>query len=188
MLLDDKVAPGFLVAPPAMGDANFEHTLVLMTLHDDSGSLGFVVNRPSPVQLHTLLKELEIPALAPDRTVLVGGPVSGASGFVLYEHPAGQPLASGMQVSETLSLTPSKDVLAAAARGELRDRYELLLGYAGWGPGQLVQEIERGSWLHLPFEQRLVFDVDLARRWEEAYRMVGVNPLGFVNVPGGAQA
>lgn len=186
--LDDKVAPGFLVAPPAMGDPNFDHTLVLMVSHDEGGSLGFVVNRPSPLSLNTLLKELELPQGGGDKPVLLGGPVSGSTGFVLYEHPESEPRGPGMQVSTTISLSPSKEVLAAAARGELKDRYELLLGYAGWGPGQLVEEIQRGSWLHLPFEHQLLFDVKLEERWEQAFRLVGVNPMAFVNVPGGAQA
>jgi putative transcriptional regulator len=188
LLLDDKIAPGFLVAPPPMGDPNFDHTVILMTMHDDDGSLGFVINRKCDISLHTLMRALEIEPGNTDKPVLVGGPVSGTTGFVLYEHPKGDPAAPGMTVSQTISLSPSKDVLAAAARGVFQSRFELLLGYSGWGPGQLVKEIERGSWLYIPFDADLLFDVPMEERWEEAYRRLGVSPMGFTNVPGGAMA
>lgn len=183
-----NLVPGFLVAPPPLGDPNFDHTLVLMALHDENGALGFVVNRKSNIMLHTLLKELEIEPKTADRPVLVGGPVSNSTGFVLYEHDENKPLGEGVQVSPRLSLSPSKDILSAAARGELRGRFELLLGYAGWGPGQLHGEIQRGSWLYSDFDHALLFDVDLERRWDEAYLRLGFSPLAFQNVPGGARA
>ncbi|MEW5850059.1 MAG: YqgE/AlgH family protein [Myxococcota bacterium] len=186
--VNDKLAPGFLVAPPPMGDPNFDHTLVLMALHDDNGSLGFVVNRRSNISLHALLKELEIEPHLEDRPVLLGGPVSNSTGFVLYEHPENAPLAPGMSVTPTISLSPSKEVLVAAANNRLSGRFELLLGYAGWGPGQLIGELQRGSWLHAEFDPQLLFDVTLENRWADAYRRLGVSPLGFVNVPGGAFA
>ncbi|MBI5495359.1 MAG: YqgE/AlgH family protein [Deltaproteobacteria bacterium] len=186
--VNDKLVPGFLVAPPPMGDPNFDHTLVLMALHDDNGSLGFVVNRKSSLSLHTLLKELEIEPLTGDRPVLSGGPVSGTTGFVLYEHAANQPMGSGVEVTPSLSLSPSKDVLTAAARGELKGRFELLLGYAGWGPGQLGTEIQRGSWLYADFDPAILWDVALEQRWEDAYRRLGVSPMAFMHVPGGARA
>jgi putative transcriptional regulator len=188
MSFDDALAPGFLVAPPPMGDPNFDHSLVLMALHDENGSLGFIVNRRSQVSLHALLRELDIEPVLGDKPVLIGGPVSGSTGFVLYEHEPGQPLGAGVEVSSRISLSPSKEVLTAAAKGQLPGRFELMLGYAGWGPGQLMTEIQRGSWLCTDFEPQLVFDVPLEKRWEEAYTRLGVSPLSFMNVPGGARA
>lgn len=188
MAMNDKLVPGFLVAPPPMGDPNFDRTVVLMAMHDDNGSLGFVVNRQSNVMLHSLLEELEISPITTDRPVMLGGPVSETTGFVLYEHEDDRPLAAGVEVSRKLSLSPSKDVLVAAVRGQLPGRFELLLGYAGWGPGQLAEEIKRGSWLYTDFDQTLVFDVAMDQRWEQAYSRLGINPLSFMNVPGGAMA
>jgi putative transcriptional regulator len=74
------------------------------------------------------------------------------------------------------------------ARGELPGRWDLLLGYAGWGPGQLAGEMQRGGWLHADFDPALVFDVGVEQRWEESYRRLGISPVAFQNVPGGAQA
>ena len=184
----DGLAPGFLLAPPPMGDPNFERTIIVMAVHDESGSLGFVINRRANVSLHTLLRELEIAPSQPDRSVLLGGPVSASTGFVLYEQPGKDPPDSGMQLCEGVWLSPSREVLIAAAQGELPGRYELILGYAGWGPGQLQIELDRGSWLHLPMDPTLIFDVALEQRWDEAYLRLGISPLGFVNVSGGAQA
>lgn len=185
---DDKLSPGFLLAPPPLSDPNFDKTLVLLAAHEPAGSMGFVVNRASEMMLHTLLKELEIAPMIADRQVMIGGPVSGFSGFVLYEHAKGLPLAPGIEVSDTISVSPSREVLESAAQGRLPGRFDLLLGYAGWAPEQLEGELLRGAWLHAPFDAELLFDVPLGQRWEESYARLGVSPMGFVNVRGGAQA
>jgi len=183
-----RLSPGFLVAPPPLTDPNFDRSVVLLAAHETEGSMGFIINRPSEMKLHELLKELEIEPTIGDRTVLIGGPVSGSSGFVLYEHSSGDPLAPGIEVSPTVSLTPAREVLESAALGKLPGRFELILGYAGWAPSQLDEEMQRGSWLHAPFDAELLFDVPMTERWEETYARLGINPLGFINVPGGAQA
>jgi putative transcriptional regulator len=183
-----RLAPGFLLAPPPLSDPHFDHSVVLLAAHEPGGAMGFIVNRPSEMKLHLLLTDLDIVPTIEDRVVLIGGPVNGYSGFVLYEHMPHQPLADGVSLSATISVTPSRDVLEQAATGRLPGRFELLLGYAGWGPAQLDDELARGSWLHAPFDPELLFDVPIAERWEETYARLGVNPAGFVTVPGGAQA
>lgn len=185
---EHNLAPGFLVAPPSLEDRNFRNTVVLLAGHDDDGSMGFVINRPAEVSFLSLLKELSIEGSVADRPVLIGGPVSSFSGFVLYVHPPESPLAPGIRVSSTLSISPSRELLEKAAQGALPGRFELLLGYAGWGPGQLDQELHRGGWLHAPFDVELLLDVPVGERWDEVYQRLGVSPAGFMNVPGGAQA
>lgn len=184
----DALAPGFLLAPPTLSDPNFDGTLVLLAEHDTHGARGFVVNRRAPDRLHELLRGLDVQPRVADRDVLLGGPVSLSSGHVLYEHAAGRPLGPGIAVTATLSLTPARAVLDLAARGGLPGRFELVLGYAGWGPGQLDDELERGDWLHAPFDLELLFDVPLDDRWQETWARLGVDPAGFVAVRGGAQA
>jgi putative transcriptional regulator len=188
MTSSDHLAPGFLLAPPPLSDPNFDRTLVLLAVHEAGGSMGFIVNRPSEIKLHQLLKELEIAPTVVDRSVLVGGPVSGFSGFVLYEHDEKRPLGPGIEVSSTISVSPSREILEAGAQGRLPGRFELLLGYAGWAPLQLESELERGFWLHAPFDPELLFDVPMDLRWQETYDRLGISPDGFINVPGGAQA
>ena len=185
--LNDKMAPGFLIAPPSLEDPNFDRTVVLLAVHEDDGAMGFIVNRAAELSLHQLLKELEIVPAIEDRPVLVGGPVSGFSGFVLYTHEEGKPAAPGIEITPTLSVSPSRELLEQAANGEL-ERFELLLGYAGWAPGQLEGELERGGWLHAEFDADLMLNVDVDDRWEEVFQRLGVSPAGFMMVPGGAQA
>lgn len=184
----DGLAPGFLVAPPPLEDPNFDRSLVLLAVHEATGSMGFIVNRASDIMLHALLTELGIKPVVEDRKVLIGGPVSGFSGFVLYEHAEGKALAPGLQISSGISISPSRELLEMAARGDLPGRFDLLLGYAGWAPLQLEAELERGSWLHADFDPELLFDVELDKRWDETYARLGVSPAGFITVPGGAQA
>lgn len=184
----DHLAPGFLLAPPPLTDPNFDRSLVLLAVHGEGGSMGFVVNRASDLKLLRLLADLEIGAGVEDRSVLIGGPVSGASGFVLYEHDDGRPLGPGIDISPSISISPSREILEAGAKGNLPGRFELMLGYAGWGPKQLEEELERGSWLHAPFDAELLFEVPMDQRWDEAYRRLGVEPSSFMIVPGGAQA
>jgi putative transcriptional regulator len=184
----DALAPGFLLAPPPLSDPNFDRTLVLVAAHDAEAAMGFVLNRRAPARLHALLHELDVQPRVPDRDVLLGGPVSLTSGYVMYEHDAGRPVGPGTEITPTLSITPARTVLDIAARGGLPGRFELLLGHAGWGPGQLDDELARGAWLHAPFDLELVFDVPLDDRWDETWSRLGIDPSGFVAVRGGAQA
>lgn len=170
-----------------MGDSNFERTVVLLAAHDESGSMGFILNRPSDFRLHNLLEELEVPTFCDDQDVLIGGPVSTFSGFVLYEHPANEPKFPGIEITPTVSVSASRDLLECGARGEL-ERWDLLMGYAGWGAGQLDAELNTGGWLHAPYDDELVFSVSLPNRYDEAYSRLGVAPELFMTVKGGAQA
>jgi len=183
-----RLAPGFLIAPPPLSDPNFDRTVVLLAAHEEAGSMGFIINRASSMGLHLLLNDLEIVPTIDDKIVLLGGPVNGSAGFVLYEHEADKPLGPGIEVSPNVSVSPARDVLEQAATGKLPGRFDLLLGYAGWAPEQLEGELQRGSWLHAPFDHELLFDVPLDQRWDETYARLGVNPFGFISVRGGAQA
>jgi putative transcriptional regulator len=187
-LRSDALAPGFLLAPPTLSDPNFDGALVLLAEHDADGARGFIVNRRAPDRLHALLRDLDVEPRVADRDVLIGGPVSLSSGYLLYEHAARRPLGPGIELTETLSITPARAVLDLAARGGLPGRFDLVLGYAGWGAGQLDDELKRGDWLHAPFDVELVFDVPIDNRWDETWARLGVDPAGFVAVRGGAQA
>lgn len=181
-------APGFLLAPPSLMDPNFDRSVVLLASHEDGGATGFIINRPGRFQLHALLDDLSLTPTIKDRDVLIGGPVQSFSGFVLYEHPAHRPAGPGMSISPTISISPSRDVLEQAVQGRLHGRFELLLGYAGWGAGQLDDEIASGGWLPVDFDPELLFDVDVDARWDELYARLGIDPGEMISVPGGAQA
>ncbi|WP_437956065.1 YqgE/AlgH family protein [Sorangium sp. So ce119] len=180
------LAPGFLIASPPLGDPNFDKTVVLLAVHSEGGALGFVVNRPAPMTLGELLSfagygsDLKDPA-----PVYLGGPVQPSSGWILCLDPALGAEESGViPVGSRVRVTSSRtafDALAAdAVRGAAAEdprRRTVLLGYSGWGPGQLEREIAAGAWLPVPLDEGVLFDVDADRRWEQAYALLGLSPI-----------
>src|SRR5688572_8675998 len=149
---EGKVAPGLLLAMPQLIDPNFAPSVVLMIEHTDDGSFGLVINRPSSMSVVTLLKALEVDWRgAGGAVVWGGGPVMPATGWVLHaplsgpEAPIEQP--GTITIAPGIALSTSPDMLKHIARRP-PPRLRFLLGYSGWGPGQLTSEMARGSWLH----------------------------------------
>jgi putative transcriptional regulator len=174
----DNLAPGLLLAMPQLADPNFSRAVVLMIEHSDQGSFGLVINHPSPIKATELLESLEMRWRGEDSAVVwAGGPVSPQTGWVLHE-PVGaaQPGAGGtIEITSTIALSTSPDRLRAIANQPPRN-VRLLLGYSGWGPGQLAQEMSRGAWLHTNVDPQLVFDTPADEMWDAAMRTLGVNP------------
>jgi putative transcriptional regulator len=189
------LAPGFLVASPTLADPNFDGSLVLMAEHHGEGALGFVVNRPGPIAVADVLRGLAgglaEAAEASGRLagqVLVGGPVSPERLWILHR-PGVVPAEEGaVRVGDVLALGGSKELLEALVRDPAAGPFLLLLGYAGWSPMQVEQEVGAGAWIPLPFEEELVWDVPLEARWEAAVRRLGLTPGGFMVGGGGARA
>jgi putative transcriptional regulator len=165
------VEPGFLVASPQLRDPNFQRTVVLLLRHDEQGAIGVVVNRESPMRLSDVLERLEgMPPARQQRLVLWGGPVEPGAGFVVFRGKASE----GWQVRGDLSVSPSRDRLAAlVATGT---DFHLCIGYAGWGPGQLDQELAEGSWIHVDASPELVFECSASDRYDRALAQLGVSP------------
>lgn len=167
----------FLIAMPSMSDSNFGGAVVFVAEHSPKGALGLVINRPMQIDLATLFERidlnLEIAPLA-SSPVLFGGPVQMDRGFVLHD-PVGE-WNSTVTVGDGLGLTSSKDVLEAVAGGGGPQRMIVTLGYAGWGPGQLEDEIGHNSWLTVPARSDLIFDVPIEERLQAAYGLLGIDP------------
>ena len=178
--MESSIAPGFLVAAPQLKDPNFEKTVIFMLDHEnDEGSLGLVINRPSAFDLHLVLTGMQIKlpvALDVDDQppLLYGGPVQQERGWILHtpdwKGPDTKELAEGLAVSSSL------DVLEKAIAGEGPSKYRFLLGYAGWAPHQLVDEIKVGAWINVPFSVDLIFDVPLDECWSTALGRLGIDP------------
>jgi putative transcriptional regulator len=163
---------------PQLADPNFSRAVVLMIEHSDQGSFGLVINHPSPIKASELLDSLEMSWRGEDSAVVwAGGPVSPSTGWVLHEPTvAATPGEAGtIEITSTISLSTSPDRLRVIAQSPPRN-VRLLLGYSGWGPGQLAQEMSRGAWLHTAAEPSLVFDTPADQMWETALRALGVNP------------
>jgi putative transcriptional regulator len=189
------LAPGFLVASPALSDPNFAGSLVLVAEHHGEGALGFVVNRPAPIAVADVLggldEGLRRDAEAAGRaggTVLVGGPVQPERLWILFRVGPGVDLAGAVGVGDELALGGSRELLEALVRGPATHPFVLLLGYAGWAPLQAENEIAAGAWVPMPLASDLVFEVPLEKRWEVAVRRLGLDPGEFSVGGGGAQA
>jgi putative transcriptional regulator len=190
------LAPGFLVAAPALADPNFAGSLVLVAEHHSEGALGFVVNRASQISVVELLdgvdEELRRAAEAAGRAggiVLVGGPVQPERLWILYRPaPAQAAFEEGaVRVTDDVSLGGSRELLESLVRAP-GEPFVLLLGYAGWAPMQAEREISGGAWVPMPVASDLLFEVPLEKRWETAVRRLGLDPGEFLVGGGGAQA
>jgi putative transcriptional regulator len=189
------LAPGFLVAAPALADPNFAGSLVLMAEHHGEGALGFVVNRPAPISVADVLggvdEALRRDAVASGQAggvVLVGGPVQPERLWILFRPGAGADLEGAVGVGDELALGGSRELLEGLVRAQRPRQFLLLLGYAGWAPMQAENEIAAGAWVPMPLATDLVFDVPVEKRWETAVRRLGLDPGEFLVGGGGAQA
>ncbi|MEO5731195.1 MAG: YqgE/AlgH family protein [Byssovorax sp.] len=193
------LAPGFLIASPPLGDPNFDRTVVLLAIHGDGGALGFVVNRAAPLNLGELLKIAGYgnPGAGNPSPVYVGGPVQPSSGWILCVDPSLNAEDSGViVVDDRIRITSSRSAFDALARDvEVQEpgaadplRRTVILGYSGWGPGQLEGEIAVGSWLPVPLDEGVLFDVEMEERWEQAYALLGIQPAAMMSMRGRGDA
>lgn len=165
-----------LIAMPTMMDPNFHQTVTYICEHSDLGALGLVINRPLDMGLGEVLEQLSLDS--PDEAltaqpVLRGGPVQTERGFVLHESP--REWEATMPVGESIFVTTSQDILSSLAAGNGPERALIVLGYAGWGAGQLDAEIRDNAWLSVLADPRIVFETPFEQRWDEAARKLGVN-------------
>lgn len=178
------IAPGFLIASPALVDPNFARTVVLMCIHSADNSLGLVINRTSGLTVRRVFDDLSLGATADmeHRDVLVGGPVQTHQGWVLFTED-GPPGPDEIDVGNGLRLSASRSILERISRREGPGRYQLLFGYAGWGPKQLEREIQEGAWLPAEYDEKLIFEAPIEDRWEMALASSGIDPA-FVTIGG----
>ena len=165
---------------PQLQDPNFSRAVVLMIEHSSQGSFGLVINHPSPIKASELLDSLEMSWRGEDSAVVwAGGPVSPSTGWVLHEPIGVAPPGQGtIAITSSISLSTSPDRLRAIANQPPRN-IRLLLGYSGWGAGQLEQEMARGAWLHASADPRLVFETRPDDIWEIALQTLGINPASL---------
>src|SRR5215470_7442595 len=182
-----------LIAMPTMRDERFARSLIYVCAHSSEGAMGIVVNQPAPnIRFSELLVQLEvIPAAEliqlPPRAgiikVLRGGPVETGRGFVL--HSADFVIEnSTLPIDDGICLTATLDILKAIARGKGPESAVLALGYAGWGAGQLENEIQENGWLHCSADSELIFGSDTDAKYEKALKKIGID-LGMLSSESG---
>jgi putative transcriptional regulator len=173
-----------LIAMPAMNDERFTRAVIYVCAHSSEGAMGIIVNHPAGninfpdllVQLEVIpaAERIQLPTKAEDVKVLKGGPVETGRGFVL--HSADFFIEnSTLPIDEGICLTATLDILKAIARGNGPASAILALGYAGWAPGQLENEIQANGWLHCTADPELIFGTDNNGKYDKALRKIGID-------------
>jgi len=168
-----------LVALPGMGDPRFEHSVVFICVHSPEGAMGLIINKPAmDLKLSDLAQQLDLPdASAADRhlaLVHMGGPVEHGRGFVLHS-PDYTADENTMVVNTDFGMTATLDILAEIAQGNGPAKAQLMLGYAGWGPGQLEAELQQNAWLICDASTKLVFNTPDDEKWNAALQSIGID-------------
>ena len=169
------LAGQFLLAMPGMPDPRFERSVVALCAHDPAGAFGLCLHEElEGITLPELMRGLDVDPLdTPDIPVLAGGPVEPERGFVLHTPDyAGQDTRF---VAGRWALTGTRDVLEAIAAGTGPSRFVVALGYAGWGEGQLEEELLAPGWFACPGSTGLIFDTEVGERWARGFREAGVD-------------
>ncbi len=177
-----------LLAMPSLSDRTFGGSVVYLVEHGPSGAMGIVLSRPADLALGQLFAKLDLglpQAHLAEQPVLQGGPVHPDRGFVLHE--PSEPWGSSIRVPDGLSLTSSRDVLEAVARGGGPQDFRVALGYAGWDSGQLEQEIAANAWLSIPLaDPMVIFSIPAENLYTQALGWLGIDPLQLSGVAGHA--
>ncbi|MNV33722.1 hypothetical protein D3C71_1251010 [compost metagenome] len=185
--LSPPLANHLLVALPSLAESLFARSVALICQHDDDGAMGVVVNQASEYTLGDVFEQMEIDCDNADMRavpVLNGGPVHTGRGFVIHDDASAWD--SSLAVADGLFLTTSRDILEAMARGQGPRNALVTLGCAGWGAGQLEQELGEDSWLTVPADAALLFATPLDERWQLAAARIGVDLFRLAGYSGHA--
>ncbi len=191
---DSSEAPGylqgkFLIATLGVG-GSFSHSVIFVVSHSSEGAMGIIINRPlDDVAYGDVYEQLGLEGdrlSAAKDPVHFGGPVETNRGFVLYKPKDSDAYPDSIVIQEGIAVSASAKLLEAIAHGEGPSEHMLTVGYAGWGPGQIEQEIEENSWIVAPDIADLVFDEDHESKWQRAAFSLGVDPARLSTVAGHA--
>jgi putative transcriptional regulator len=184
------LAGKFLLAMPGMADPRFERSVSALCVHDENGAVGIGIgHKRAGIRLRGLLKQLGLdPGEAPDEAIHHGGPVEPGRGFVLHSDDwGGEDTLQVIGPSGKLwAMTGTNNVIPAIAEGRGPSRWLVALGYAGWGPGQLEEEMTRHGWFASPGAPSILFDTPTDERWAAAFRLEGIDPRLLASETGAA--
>jgi len=176
-----------LLAMPIMQDPRFEKSVVYMCAHNEEGAMGLVINRPMEgIDFQDLLEQLDMLNAPPvsHMSVNLGGPVEPARGFIM--HSTDVMREDTMEIAENIGITASLDILQEIAEGRGPKNSLFMLGYAGWGPGQLESELQQNAWLTIEADEAIIFDPNPDAKWNKALDKLGINPAMLSATAGNA--
>tara|TARA_R110002096_G_scaffold8802_4_gene35804 strand:- start:7984 stop:8550 length:567 start_codon:yes stop_codon:yes gene_type:complete len=171
--LDGKL----LIAMPGIGDTNFDKSVIYMCAHSEDGAMGLIINKPAPdLALTDLLEQLSINPSQPIslKSIYIGGPVEHGRGFVLHSRDY-KPQDATLDVTDTVGMTASLEILEDISNGTGPDQCLLALGYSGWAPGQLESEIQENGWLVCDAPDDLLFATKDDEKWNAALKSLGID-------------
>jgi putative transcriptional regulator len=175
-----SLAPALLLSMPQMRDPNFLRTVILLCKHNDEGAFGLVMNRPL-ITTGRVVVNLD-PPVSTEREleVWIGGPVEPASSWILVgSRDEELQMFRGMPIIEGVSLSTSPDLLQRLLEPKPPLDTRLIVGYSGWGPGQLEAELEESAWLLSDVDRDLLFTTPAEQMWERAIRRLGADPAAL---------
>jgi putative transcriptional regulator len=176
----NSLAPSLLLSMPQLVDRNFNRTVVLLCKHSDEGAFGLVMNRPM-ITSGRVVVNLD-PPVSPehDLQIWVGGPVEPQRSWILVgDRPSDEEGTAGVQIADALYLSTAPDLLRRLLEPNPPPRARLMVGYSGWGPGQLEAELEASAWLISDVDRDLIFNTPPERMWEAAIRRLGADPASL---------
>ena len=207
--MHDSLSPGLLIASPKLDGGTFERAVIVMVHHDEEGAMGFIINKKLSVDLASLLESAdeelpgEVGEACSGMAVRFGGPVRLEQLWLIYQRKAAAEPARGgfsgqiealqqrgaLRFGDRWWLIADSDSIEQFVYGERDDPHRPFIGYTGWGPGQLEEEIDEGSWLFLDFQDDLIFwEMETEECWDEALKRLGVSPMAFLMMGKAAKA
>lgn len=181
MSTEPKYAPGFLIAMPQLLDPNFYHSVVLLIEHTREGAMGLTINHPTDRLIKSIYQQMGRTWEGDENALLMrGGPVQLEQAWIL--HGPGCPTGATYRVTDGIYLNTSLDALDTLSKSGLPFRF--LVGYAGWGPGQLDREIQEGAWILSETDPALVFDTPSEGVWQASLGKMGIDPAMLVPTTG----
>lgn len=167
----------FLIATPSLNGSYFGKTLTYICEHNEKGAMGIVINNKTGLTLSQLLEMTEenvtVDQEHSEHIVLEGGPVSRDRGFILHTSQPGW--SSSLELSSEIMVTTSKDILSVIGNNKGPEKAIVALGYAGWGAGQLEEELEDNAWLTIEADMDILFNVPIEDRWQKAIEKLGID-------------
>lgn len=178
----------FLVAMPSLDNGFFEKTVIYIVEDNEHGTMGLVVNSPNRLTVKDLLDHFHL-AIPEDNAqmsdqVLIGGPIDNERGFILHQ-PQGN-WKSSIHLPDGLAMTVSEDFLEAVSHQNAPQDFMVCLGFSGWDPNQLAEELQANSWITIPYNQSLLFETPIEQRWEVALATLGIHPSALSTQAGNA--
>jgi putative transcriptional regulator len=174
---DPTITPVLLVSMPQMLDPNFSRTVVLLAEYGQHGAFGLVVNRRMTEPAHEVIKAEPPLDIRKDVYLYVGGPVEPSRAWVLTHHRSVD--ADALEITPGVYLSAAPKVIRQALSSSPDPQLRLVIGYAGWAPGQLDEELAGSSWLMAPVQADLLFDLPIEAMWETAIRRLGADPAAL---------